>query len=345
MIKRMRVSWRLARATMQVFRHNTDLLIFPIAGVIAFVVILALLSGGVLLLVDFQVGVLVQAPVWMHFAATSVLYLVGYFIVFSANTAMVGVALLLLEDKPATLADGWRIAYAHKGTIFAYALLMATVGTVLRLFARWVGQVGRFVVPVVQRIAIFAIFDLAWHVVPVIVIPVLIVEELDPFSAIRRSSHLVTQRWGEGVVQNANVWLIFVLPMWVTIAAGIAAIAWVSQSMPEIWIITILYVVVMSIVMMFLMANGLNSIFSTVIYRYACAMPITIPFEPELLDQSFRARPNRILRFLRRQWSRLARRWQATSQKEYDGVGEVLAATQHASAAVQEAETQRDVID
>ncbi|MCC6455986.1 MAG: hypothetical protein IT328_13620 [Caldilineaceae bacterium] len=306
MIGRMRISWRLARATLQVLRLNTDLLIFPIVGLIAVSLVLALMMGGILALADFQVGVLMQAPIWARFTATFFFYLVGYFIVFSANTAMVGVAMLLLDGKQATFADGWRIAYTHRGSIFAYALLAATAGVFLRLLTRWIGQSGRFVVPVVQRVVIFSAFNLAWHVVPVLVIPVLIAEKRAPLDAIRRSSQLVTQRWGEGVVQNANVWLIFMLPMLVTIVAGIGAVIWAGQSLQETWITAVLYLVVMLIAMMFLLATGLNDICSAITYRYAAAMPIPIPFEQELLSQTFRARPSRILRFVRRGWSRLA---------------------------------------
>jgi hypothetical protein len=270
----------------------------------------ALMMGGILALADFQVDALMHAPVWAQFAATFVIYLVGYFIVFSANTAMVGAAMLLMDGERVTLADGWRIAYTHKRTIFAYALLMATIGVVLRLFSRWIGQAGRFVMPVVQRVVIFSALNLAWHVVPVLIIPVLVAEQRDPLDAIRRSSHLVTQRWGEGVVQKANVWSIFMLPMVVTVAVGVSAIIWAARNMQEVWITTTLYIVIMLITVMFLMATGLSDIFSAVIYRYASAMPIPPPFEQELLSQTFHARPSRILHFLRRGWSRLTH-WRA----------------------------------
>ena len=308
MVGRMRLSWRLVGATSQVLRRNTDLLIFPIVGLLALGLVIALWFGTILMWANFQLDVVWEAPLWEKMLAVVIFYLFSYFVVFSANTALVGTAMLLLEGKQPTLMDGWRIAYAHKYTIFAYALLMATVGLLLRLLSRWIGQAGRVAVPVAQRVLIFAGLGLSWHVVPVLVIPVLIAEEIDPVAAIRRSSRLVTQTWGEGVVQNANLWLIFILPLVVILAAGIATIIWISRNVQEVWMTAALYIVVMLIISMFLIGSALTDIFSVVIYRYTRAMPIPASFEPEMLSHAFRSRPSRILRFVRRMWRYLTGR-------------------------------------
>jgi hypothetical protein len=308
MVGRMRFNWRLVGATFQVLRRNTDLLIFPIVGLLALGLVIALWLGSILVWADFQIDVVWAAPLWEKMAAVSLFYLFSYFVVFSANTALIGTAMLLLEGKQPTLLDGWRIAYTHKSTIFTYALLMATVGLLLRLLSRWVGQVGRFAVPMAQRVIIFAGLGLAWHVVPVLVIPVLIAEEIDPVAAIRRSSQLVTHTWGEGVVQNANLWLIFILPLVLILAAGAATIVWISRNVQEVWMTATLYVVVMLITLIFLIGSALTDIFSVVIYRYTRAMPIPDPFEPDMLSNAFHSRPSRILRFIRRRWSALTKR-------------------------------------
>jgi hypothetical protein len=257
---------------------------------------------------DFQLDVVWEAPLWEKTIAVFVFYLFSYFVIFSANTALVGTAMLLLEGKQPTLRDGWRIAYAHRYTIFAYALLIATVGLILRLLSRWVGQVGRFAMPVLQRVIIFAGLGLAWHVVPVLIIPVLIAEEIDPLAAIRRSSQLVTQTWGEGVVQNANLWLVFIMPLVVILVAAIATIIWISRSVQEAWLTITLYVTVMLIMMIFLIVSALSDIFSVVIYRYTRTMSLPSPFEPDMLSNAFHSRPSRILRFVHSGWSKLTKR-------------------------------------
>jgi hypothetical protein len=305
MVERLRISWQVAGVTLQVLQRNTDLLIFPIGGLLALSVVMALLAGGLLVLIDFKLDILLHAPVWVQLAVTFVIYLLGHFVLLSANTAMVGVAMQIFDGKPATLADGWRIARRNRGNIFRYALFIATIGLALRLLSRWIGQWGRFVVPVMQRVTIFAALNLAWHVVPVMVVPVMIVEGIDPVTAIKRSSQLVIHAWGEGVVQNANIGLVFFLPMTVSIAGGIAAIAWIGWRAQEVWVTTALYLAVMLSAMIYLLAAALGGIFSAVVYRYASALPIPLPFEQQMLSKTFKARPSRILRFLRSWWGRL----------------------------------------
>ena len=89
----------------------------------------------------------------------------------------------------------------------------------------------------------------------------------------------------------------------------------------------------MLIVIIFLVATALNDIFSVVAYRYARAMPITAPFEPEMLSKSFQARPSRFLRLLRRWWNRL------TGKPDANNVGAKRIETETIETVAQKMET------
>jgi hypothetical protein len=281
------------------------LLVFPIVGLLAYSILIGVFFTGLLWWVDFNVDGLWNAPVWAKMTATYLLYLVGYFFIFSANTAMIGVTLLMLEGKQATFADGWRIAHENRRNIFIYALLAATVGIILRVFARWLGRLGGFAFSIVRRVAFFSFLNLAWQVVPILVIPILITERINPVAAMRQSSHMVTQKWGEGVVQYANLWRIFLIPLVATMLFGITACIWVSSAAQEVWMTTTLYFFVMLIVMLFIIASALSGIYTAIVYRYASTQPIAPPFEEEMVSKAFQARPSRILHFLRRRWQEL----------------------------------------
>lgn len=302
MREQMQVSWRLARSSIGLLRANTDLLIFPIIGLLTYSLLIGLAMTGVLYWVDFRVDLLWNAPFWAKLIATYILYLVGYLIVFSANGAMVAVTLLAFDGKHPTFADGWRIAFAARKTFFYYALVAATAGASLSLFTRWTGRLSGYAFSILRRVLIFSALNLAWHVVPVIITPVLVMEQLDPLSAVQRCSNLVLQKWGEGVVRYANLWHIFLIPLITTAIIGTTAIVWVVSTAQELWIMVIAYLVIMVIVMLFIVASALSGIYSAVVYRYACTQPIIAPFEEEMVSKAFHSRPSHALHNLQRWW-------------------------------------------
>ena len=143
-------------------------------------------------------------------------YLVQYTVIFFANTALVGAAMIRLQGGDPTLADGFRIASKRLGTIVGYALISATVGVVLRAISERLGFVGRIIIGLV---------GFAWHVATYLVMPVLAAEDIGPVDAIKRSSSLLKRTWGEQIVGNASIGAVFGLFMVGAILAGALIIA------------------------------------------------------------------------------------------------------------------------
>ncbi len=68
----------------------------------------------------------------MGFVVAFLFYLVQYVVIFYANTALVGAAMIRLNGGDPTVRDGFRIANSRFGAIIGYALIAATVGMILK---------------------------------------------------------------------------------------------------------------------------------------------------------------------------------------------------------------------
>ena len=77
-----------------------------------------------------------------------------------------------------------------------YALIAATVGTILRAIEERVGFIGRIVV---------AIIGAGWTLATAMTLPVLIEEGVGPIDAISRSLALLRRNWGENLIGNGGI--------------------------------------------------------------------------------------------------------------------------------------------
>ena len=70
------------------------------------------------------------------FVVVFMFYVVQYTVIFFANTALVGAAMIRLRGGDPTVSDGLRIASSRFGAILGYALIAATVGMILRAISQ-----------------------------------------------------------------------------------------------------------------------------------------------------------------------------------------------------------------
>jgi hypothetical protein len=311
MFRRYQLSWRLVRSCFSFLRTHSDLLLFPIFTILFVTIIIVITGVGILLWVNFDFTVFSQLTVAQQTLLTFIYYVVSYSLGIYTNTALVAVVLQLLAGQPINMRAGWQIANQRLWSILGYALIMATVGMVLRLIFKPIGRLGSWVAPVFTRIAAFTFVGLAWNLVPYFVVPVLIAENLGALPLIRRSSALIRQKWGEDVVVNASIWLIFALPLLVVLLLGTPAIGWAVATLDEWRIIWVAYAVTLLVLLTFLFKMSLDSIFAAVVYRYATTGEIHNYFHEEDLHSAFVNRPSRTVNVVR-SWmahpSRLFRR-------------------------------------
>src|SRR5207248_1452658 len=104
--------------------------------------------------------------------------------------------------------------------IIVYAVIAATVGMILRWISERAGIVGAIVAGVI---------GFAWNIATFLVVPVLAVENVGPIEAIKRSGGLLRRTWGEQIVGNVGIGLVFGLLGLVVIVIGVALVAAFAQ--------------------------------------------------------------------------------------------------------------------
>ncbi len=277
MFEGIRRSYELAKASLAVLRSDKELLLFPLVSFIGLIIVTVsfavpfLVMGG---LTDAGNGTVNLASIVLGF----LFYVVNYTVIFFFNTALVGAAMIRLEGGDPTLRDGLRIALSRLPAIIVYALIAATVGMVLRSISQRAGIVGQIVAGVI---------GFAWNVATFLVVPVLVVEKVGPLEAIKRSGSLLRKTWGEQLVGNFGIGLVFTLLAFGAIILGglvIFFLAQVSGTLALVGVVALILVVGA----IALVGSAVGGIFTASLYRYATKGDGGQVFRGETLAAAFK---------------------------------------------------------
>lgn len=280
MFRRVSNSWQLVKASAAVLRADKELIVFPIVSAVGVLVVTASFAlpmwfSGLFDAVGEGDSIVSGAVVAFLF------YLVQYFIVFFANSALVGAAIIRLRGGDPTLADGFRIAAGRVSEILGYALISATVGMILRRISERGGLLGQIA---------SGLAGLAWNVATYLVVPVLVVEEVGPLNAIKRSGALLRKTWGEQIVGSFSVGLVFgLLFLLAALVFGpIIALAVMSGSVVVAVLMVLLLVLVL--VLLAVINSTLSGIYTAAVYQYAVTGEPGGYFRQGLVEEAFRAK-------------------------------------------------------
>ena len=267
-------SWNLIKAAWGVLSDDKELIVFPIISAI----------GAILVTIAFAV------PEFLLYSAGGnevlgyvilfLFYLVQYTVIIFANSALVGAAMIRLRGGDPTLGDGFRLAFSRFGAIIGYALISATVGIILQALSKR-GTLANIVRSLV---------GMAWNLATYLVVPVLVVENVGPIEAIKRSASLLRRTWGEQIVGGAGMGVVFFLIILLTTAiAGAGVFLGISLNSTALIIVCII-AAVLAYLMLALLSSTLGGIYSAAVYRYAAEGEVGEQFAPELIRDAFRSK-------------------------------------------------------
>lgn len=286
MFERFDRSVRLLRESWAVLKEEKGLVVFPICSgicsllaALAFFVPWLLLSGLPDRIRGFSAGgpghhaVRFGLTQPIHYVGIFLFYLVTYTIVVFFNVGLVACAGERLRGGHARAEDGLRFAWSNLGRIVAWAAVAATVGTILRAIeerAAWLGQI------------VASILGLVWTLATTFVVPVLVFEQVGPFDALKRSVAVFRKTWGEAVIGNAGLGLIFglagllglvplmlgffALPWGIVVGGAIALVYWLALTVVQ---------------------AALQGIFQTAVYQYAANGTLSPDFSPDLITHAY----------------------------------------------------------
>ena len=270
-------SWELVKQSFTILRSDKQLMLFPVLSAVScFVVTAVIATGGAFLLLPARAAAIAagerfnpnQSPMFLLGMFT--LYVVNYFVIVFFNVALVAVANSRLMGGSWTFKDGLELAWERKGTILEWALVAATVGVLLRTLEERLGLMGRL---------IMRIIGIAWTLACYFVVPVLAFEDLTPIDALKRSSKLFRDTWGEKVIGGFSLSMVSLVLMLPGIGLPIAAafLAGINGMMVGL-ILMVLYFLVLSVFM-----SAVGGIFNAALYRYACFKQVPPAFSEELI--------------------------------------------------------------
>ncbi|MBI5961298.1 MAG: hypothetical protein HY866_21345 [Chloroflexi bacterium] len=285
MFERISRSWELVKASYAVLRADKELIVFPIIsmlGTLAVMIVFAIpmaLAGSFGRMADGDTGIFEYVIAFMF-------YLVMYTVVIFSNVALVGAAMIRLRGGDPSASDGFKIAMDHLPQILGYAAISATVGLLLRalrergglaaMVAAWFGE-------------------MAWNLATFLVVPVLVIENVGPVEAIKRSGSLLKRTWGEQVVGNFSIGLIFgLLTVAAVIVVGLPLGALAAASGSVVMIVLAVGIIVLLVVGISLVGSALNGIYVAALYRYATENVVSDQyFSSELVQGAFQEKRKR----------------------------------------------------
>jgi hypothetical protein len=261
MFDRLQRSWELVKASAAVLSADKELLLFPlVSGILSVLVVVTFAVPAVLAgLGDHLMSGDQNARILGTIVAFA-FYVVQYFVIIFCNTALVGAALIRLRGGDPTVGDGFRTAFSRIGTILGYAVISATVGMILRTVAKKGGVLGRIAA---------SFIGMAWGLATYLVVPVLVVEDVGPIEAVKRSGAYLKRTWGEQVAGNMGMGMVFGLASLAVVMMGVAGLILAASLGSGIVAGLVVALTVLALLAIALVSSALSGIYAAAVYRYA----------------------------------------------------------------------------
>ncbi len=268
--------WEMTKMSLRVIRKDKEILIFPIISGLLTLLILGSFVGGIFL-TGGVAGFENAANNWAYYVLAFAFYLGSFFISIFFNAAIIACATIRMEGGDPTVSDGLRIAGQNIGRIFAWALVAATVGLVIRAIQERAGLLGKIIMGAI---------GFAWTIVTYFVVPVLIYEKLGPWGAVKRSAGILKNTWGEALVGNLGMGVIFfllALPGVFGFIIGIIGVfTWGVAIGVTIIVVSVVYLIVLAIV-----NSAARTVLVAALYRYATTGKVSEEFQGFSFQQPF----------------------------------------------------------
>jgi hypothetical protein len=189
-ITRFSNGWSISMNSFKVLRANKQLIIFPILSGISFLLILGSFFTIILAGAGWNLDQIENPGRETGILYIFLYYLVNYFVVVFFNTALLHCTRLYFQGEEVTIEKGLKFSISRIGTLFAWSMFAATVGTILKLIEENAGALGKFII---------GLIGVVWSIATFFVVPVLAYEKAGPVTAFKRSAQLMKEKWGESL--------------------------------------------------------------------------------------------------------------------------------------------------
>jgi hypothetical protein len=281
--ERIGASWEIMKACFSVLNKEKMLVLYPL---------ISLLATGMIFILFFGFYIITawgisSAPKWsggvvvLMLIAFLFMYFCLYLVAIFSNVAIVGCAKMRLDGGDPTFADGFKIAFSRLPMIFGWALLAATVGLILSMI-RGQGKIGEILA---------SLLNFAWNVITYFVVPVMVVENVGPVTAIKRSIQIMKKSWGEALILNFGLGMVYGIVVFIFIVLWI-----ITMVMTAFFIPALLVVIAGGILILIVMGSiytALKGILQAALYKYGTTGVAGYGFKEHHLQNMFQPRGSR----------------------------------------------------
>jgi len=269
--------FELAGKSFAVLREHQTLVLFPLISAPA-----TLVAGGAL----FGPGVGLYYSSGHQEAWLVVFGLLGFyavtFVAIFFNVALAAAAVKGLQGEETSVRYGLSVAWSRVGPIAGWALVQTVVGLIIHALEQLLneGILGQIVA---------SLLNFAWSVATFFVVPVIALEGPGPIQAFKRSTRILRERWGEGLVGAAAIGfvLVFIPGLIVAVLAGIGI---ATLSAHEALAIGLFVVAGAIAIVAGIVSSTVTGIFRVAVYEYAVENRALGGFSGAELESAFRPR-------------------------------------------------------
>jgi hypothetical protein len=249
-MQRIRTSWELAKISWSVLRSEKSLAWFPVLSAIAGLIVVGAVAGLVAATGTSNGSLQAIGYVFVAVGYIALAFVTTYFLgalVHGANEALNG-------NRP-EFGECFAAANERLHRILPWAVVQASVSIVIQALEnqRLIGQI------------VASLIGGAWAVLTFLTVPIIMLEDLGPINALKRSATLLKQTWGENLSAQLGFGLfgfVAAIPALIVIAAGAATSS--SAAVVLTVAIGVAWLVVVSVVI-----SALSGIFRMALYRFA----------------------------------------------------------------------------
>ena len=262
----------LTTDSLVLFRRRPSLVILPLLSVLAVGSAFALLGA-----VAFRYGIVdsLFTNDLYQYGALFCVFAISSSVATFFNAAVVHCAASAFDDEETSLWDGLAAAWRVRRRIAVWAVVAATLGTVLYILDEKFGAIGSL-----ARLA----FDLAWALLTYFIVPVIVLGDADGIRRqLRRSGSLFKETWGESVSATLGVSLVFFIvavPGLALLGAGYFAL----HGAPAVAALAAGGLIVVAAIVG---SQTVTAIVRTALYRYATTGDRVGPFDARDPDTVF----------------------------------------------------------
>lgn len=273
---RIKKGWQLTKKAWGVVRENPGLIKLPVYGgilaVIAFIVFAA--PGALLIDASATTAGQVVGGVLIAFGA----YLASFSVIYF-NVALAAAADLAFRGQPASTSAGLAVAKQRRGVIAQWAAVALIVSMIFNAIRDRGGLAGQIAAGLGAAL---------WALITFLIAPVLAFEGLGPMAAIRRSSSMFKEKWGQQITGNIAIGAITGIAMILSIlVASLGVFILVSGNSAAIVAGGGLAVLgAASFIAAAVVSGAVRGVFGVALYRYIAEGTPVGPFSIDELEGS-----------------------------------------------------------